>query len=68
MTRRNAVPASPTLCVWGTACASEDDLAVCPEPAVGLVAVRDGGRIHKLTVCLHHRLVLLAETAPLGAA
>lgn len=56
---------SKVQCVWGEAVGTDDDHARCPETAVGIVAVRDGGRVHALAVCSRHRLLLVAETAPL---
>lgn len=53
------------LCVWGRECGTEDDAAACDRVAVGIVAVRDGSRFHKLKVCGSHRLALVAETSAL---
>lgn len=53
------------LCAWGRECGTEQDSAECPDTAVGIVAVKDGSRFHKLKVCAKHRLALVAETSAL---
>lgn len=51
-------------CVWGRECGTQEDNRECRDGAVGIVAVRDGTKIHKLVVCEVHRNALVAETAP----
>lgn len=52
-------------CVWGRACGTEEDNQECEADAVGVVAVKDDGRIHKLALCAIHRMVIVSETNPL---
>lgn len=52
-------------CVWGDKVGTDDDHTRCFNTAVGIVAVKDGPRVHTLAVCSTHRLYLVAETAPL---
>lgn len=53
-------------CDWGDKVGTEEDEARCPRTAVGVVAVKDGSRVHALNVCMSHRMVLMAETNPVG--
>lgn len=52
-------------CDWGEKVGTDEDNRRCTQVAVGIVAVKDGGRVHALAVCPSHRLYLVAETAPL---
>lgn len=52
-------------CDWGDKVGTDDDPERCTGNAVGIVAVKDGPRIHALNVCMKHRMVLMDETNPL---
>lgn len=52
-------------CDWGEKVGSDDDPERCRSTAVGVVAVKDGPRVHALNVCMAHRTVLMQETNPL---
>lgn len=53
-------------CDWGDKMATEDDPDRCQSNAVGVVVVLDGRHRHALNVCMSHRMVLMAETNPVG--
>lgn len=51
-------------CDWGDKVGTEEDNERCKKSAVGVVAVKDGPRVHALNVCMSHRMVLMDETDP----
>lgn len=53
-------------CDWGDKVGTEEDDARCGRTAVGVVAVKDGRKVHALNVCMSHRMVLMDETSPVG--
>lgn len=53
------------LCDWGRECGTEHDDKPCLDYAVGIVAVKDGGGMYRLSLCYAHRTVIIGETASL---
>lgn len=55
------------VCDWGRKAWSAEDPRECGTPAVGVVPVRDEGGVIRMDLCQVHRVLLLAETAPVGS-